>query len=231
MNINGGHYMRKYSNNEFREKVYKLNLWVKTIDEEYTSTKEEILVTCDQGHQTNIRTKSLTRSDHLKECPICRKNRCKKEHACVICGKMTKNPKYCSHSCSAKANNSDRKNIRLCEYCNKEISGRYRSRFCSNNCSLEFNDKRKIDEWKRDYNVINGEYTPRWLKRYFLKKYKYKCEKCGWGERNTYTDSIPLQLHHKNGVYSDYREENLQLLCPNCHSLTENFGGRNTGNR
>ena len=22
-------------------------------------------------------------------------------------------------------------------------------------------------------------------------------------------------------------EENLQLLCPNCHSLTENFGARN----
>lgn len=36
-----------------------------------------------------------------------------------------------------------------------------------------------------------------------------------------------LQLDHINGVNSDNRLENLRLLCPNCHSLTSTFCGKN----
>ena len=35
-----------------------------------------------------------------------------------------------------------------------------------------------------------------------------------------------MALHHVNGDGSDNRLENLQMLCPNCHSQTENFAGR-----
>ena len=52
-----------------------------------------------------------------------------------------------------------------------------------------------------------------------------KCECCGLTE--WYGKPIPLQLHHINGVHDDNRLENLQILCPNCHSLTENYAGKN----
>ena len=53
---------------------------------------------------------------------------------------------------------------------------------------------------------------------------EYKCECCGNTEWNG--KPIPLELHHLNGIHTDNRLENLQILCPNCHALTENYSGK-----
>lgn len=66
------------------------------------------------------------------------------------------------------------------------------------------------------------------VRNYLLQKHEYKCERCGWGEINSFTNKSPLQIHHIDGNSENNAEENLQVLCPNCHSLTENFGSRNT---
>jgi len=52
-----------------------------------------------------------------------------------------------------------------------------------------------------------------------------RCEGCGlthWRGRR-----LSMQLHHVNGDGLDNRLENLELLCANCHSLTNTYGGRN----
>ena len=55
---------------------------------------------------------------------------------------------------------------------------------------------------------------------------EYKCFKCGntgiWNGK-----PLTLQLEHKNGNNRDYRLYNLCLLCPNCHSQTDTYCGKN----
>jgi 5-methylcytosine-specific restriction endonuclease McrA len=53
------------------------------------------------------------------------------------------------------------------------------------------------------------------------------CQDCGLGEWRG--RPLALELHHINGDGKDNRLENLALLCPNCHSQTDSWGGRNTG--
>ena len=52
------------------------------------------------------------------------------------------------------------------------------------------------------------------------------CENCGLSIWQG--SPIPLQLHHINGNRVDNRIENLQVLCPNCHALTDNYCGKNS---
>jgi hypothetical protein len=54
----------------------------------------------------------------------------------------------------------------------------------------------------------------------------YRCALCDISSTWRYR-AITLELDHMNGHNHDNRLENLRLLCPNCHSQTDNFRGRN----
>lgn len=52
-----------------------------------------------------------------------------------------------------------------------------------------------------------------------------KCNKCGL---DTWMgQSLILELEHKDGNHDNNKRENLEALCPNCHSLTNTWRGRN----
>ena len=115
-----------------------------------------------------------------------------------------------------------------CLNCGNPVGGR-NSNFCSTECKKEYEYKKLVVDWKSGKITggdING--APRkFLRRYFLEKANYCCEKCGFNENNPYTGLSILQLHHKDGDCFNNSEENIEVLCPNCHGLTENFGSRN----
>lgn len=54
-----------------------------------------------------------------------------------------------------------------------------------------------------------------------------KCELCGlsyW-----FGKELPLELHHKDGNHYNNELSNLEILCPNCHSVQEGNAGKNRG--
>ena len=54
----------------------------------------------------------------------------------------------------------------------------------------------------------------------------HKCENCGLEEWMGYP--IPLELHHIDGDKTHNELSNYQLLCPNCHALTDSYRGKNS---
>ena len=86
-------------------------------------------------------------------------------------------------------------------------------------------NKRKLE----DILVENSTYANRTaLKNRLIKEgtMTYECAICkNKGEWNG--KSLTLQLDHINGINNDHRLENLRFLCPNCHSQTNTFSGRN----
>lgn len=118
----------------------------------------------------------------------------------------------------------------LCLNCREQISSK--KKFCNNKCQKEFQYKNYIKKWKNDeIDGLRGEYQiSMYIKTYLFKKYNNKCARCGWGEKNIYTNTIPLEIEHIDGNYRNNKEENLVLLCPNCHSLTSTYKGANLNN-
>ena len=54
----------------------------------------------------------------------------------------------------------------------------------------------------------------------------HRCECCGLTE--WMGKPIPLELHYIDGDRTHNELSNYQLLCPNCHAMTENYRGKNS---
>lgn len=78
-------------------------------------------------------------------------------------------------------------------------------------------------------DILNGKHPTYNIHRLKLRLYEAKifkdeCSKCGFNEHREGFEHSVCQLHHINGDPRDHRLENLEILCPNCHALTPNFG-------
>lgn len=117
--------------------------------------------------------------------------------------------------------------VNRCLNCGKEINRR--STYCDNTCYAEHKRKQYIERWKNgeETGTIGKDDIATAVRMYLREKYNNSCQICGWNTINSHTGIVPLQIHHIDGDCTNNSENNLQLLCPNCHSLTDNFGSRN----
>ncbi len=161
---------------------------------------------------------------------------------CLRCGKEVEVKsvrKFCSSSCAATYNNKlrgakHRTKYSECVYCGNDLSGKSKyTKFCSQECEQNYKQEEYIKRWKNgEENGTRGRYdVSERIRKYLFEKYNHKCQQCGWGEENQKTHKIPLQIHHIDGNCLNNEEKNLQLLCPNCHSLTDTFGSSNKNSK
>lgn len=106
-------------------------------------------------------------------------------------------------------------------------------KFCSVSCQKQYEYTEYIYRWKNGMESgMKGRYQiSNHIRRYLFEKYNSKCAICGWNKINKYTGVIPLEIEHIDGNYLNNSEENLILLCPNCHSLTATYKGANKNGR
>ena len=105
----------------------------------------------------------------------------------------------------------------------KEAGGNFdtiRRRIAKSNLDLShfkgqgWNKGDRLKEWA-DYKKANH------TKPHLIKERGHKCEKCLTSE--WLGANIPLEVHHVDGKRTNNSPENLQLLCCNCHAMTDNW--------
>lgn len=112
-----------------------------------------------------------------------------------------------------------------CKHCGTETNNTY----CNNSCQGYYQSNLKIEAFKRgEYKGKRLLYAKdRWNRRLLTDTFGEKCNCCGITEWNG--KPINLEVNHIDGMAYNNVLDNLELLCPNCHSQTNTF--RNLGGR
>jgi len=167
---------------------------------------------------------------------------------CRYCGKVIPYEKrmndYCNSSCFASLNNKGIcrnkkyyddlrklkpvhiKRIRLmpviksCKLCGKNNPSRYDAEgFCNHvHARLYKTQQMILSEMATHSNKCT-------VRTYLIYIRNGKCEQCKnyeWGG-----SKLSLEMHHIDGNVDNMKLNNLKLLCPNCHSITDNYKSKN----
>lgn len=101
------------------------------------------------------------------------------------------------------------------------------SHFMNRTQSSTFSNQKTKQEFIESWLTEKSNHNRGHLKQYLIKfnLLAYECQICNnHGEWNN--KKLTLQLDHINGINNDNRVENLRFLCPNCHSQTTTFAGK-----
>ena len=126
---------------------------------------------------------------------------------------------------------SVKKSRGICLACGKNLK-RHTDKYCDNACQRVNQYNVYITRWLSGLeNGMKGSTSVSFhIRRWLFENNNNSCQLCRWSKINPSTGIVPLEIHHIDGNHRNNCKNNLQLLCPNCHSLTPNNKGLNRGN-
>ena len=124
-----------------------------------------------------------------------------------------------------------------CLQCGEPLSYRHRyDKFCSHSCSATYNNTRRKKKVSECVNCgksieISSHYKKKFCCKECEKQYKYDDSKIS--KLNRWLNGENFIVGHSNipRFITNNKFENLQLLCPNCHSLTKTNGNLNKNSK
>lgn len=152
---------------------------------------------------------------------------------CLTCSPWGKHNTKQIHTVERKKRKQKQKKIyKKCKNCDERVKSSV-AIYCSFRCQQDFKYLEYIERWLSGLETGNQSSNPGVIstrvKRWLRETRGDACEKCGWNEVNPVHGKVPVQAEHKDGNAYNTVPENLELLCPNCHSLTPTFGALNRG--
>lgn len=120
-----------------------------------------------------------------------------------------------------------------CLGCNKELTPSLTrkkiggKKYCNVICQHAFQSLLNKDAFLRGEfsNKLIGYPSNSWTRNLLIDVFGLKCNCCGLTSWNG--KSLTLEVNHKDGNAANNVLENLEFLCPNCHSQTETYKARN----
>lgn len=116
-----------------------------------------------------------------------------------------------------------------CKHCQTILTNSH-SVYCNVRCQKDFEYEQYIREWKAGLKlgyVGKTKALALTIRKYMLIKYNNTCQECGWNKCHPIDKKPLVEIDHIDGDASNCKEENLRVLCPNCHSMTPTFRARN----
>ncbi len=116
---------------------------------------------------------------------------------------------------------------RICPGCDKETTNK---KYCDNKCQMIAAGKERRQKFLDGHFVGTemGFPSGSWPRQFLIEQFGYKCNSCRITEWNG--SSITLEVNHKDGRSNNNVIENLEFLCPNCHSQTSTYRAKNINN-
>lgn len=200
-----------------KKKIYDKEFYEKmeSLAREGKNSKEiaEILLCCRKRIQRYLKTKGLNYTALYKP---------KSLNSCLQCNELCEG-KFCCRSCSAIYNNNERHKNRT----PKQLKVLENKKFFTE----MFKDYKGGERLKKiaEYNLLQLDFDDiesfeRKRKRIILEQ-EGKCNKCGID--SWLGSPIAIEIDHIDGNNKNNNRENLEGICPNCHSTTDTWRGRN----
>lgn len=154
--------------------------------------------------------------EKCKKCKKCDKDFNPKKGLKNYCSLQCRNSRTWTKEDKDKKSNSAKKSIKVQESIKK----------CRENINWEVIKKKRNETIKNkilleEYNNLSFDR----LRKRIIYEQNEKCNVCGLDK--WLNKPLILELEHKDGDRNNNNRNNLEALCPNCHSLTNTWRGRN----